>query len=324
MSPIRMSLSVLAVVALLAAMPAVATADDAGSASGERLFSLQATPQDDGGDGGGAAGGSWDVEGPVSMRGADVQELGTMDFKTIFDYGTSSDGSDDDVGNRVEVQWGFLEGHEMVLKLPLNYGDGEDGNYDLSVGWQWKLHEGDGSLLPAFAIYNELRTPSGYHSSGFDWEIRGVFTWDVNPGTCRLHLNPFVRFMDTDNLESNLRGDDDYNFLWGDDDEVSGRHFAAGGVIGFDGRLSDSTIVNIDYIIDSGRLDGDSLQHSMEAGMDYQVAENHTLSWATRWTLDGDDQGDNWGLALSWICTWGNAPRFGWGEYTLKYPKLES
>ena len=43
------------------------------------------------------------------------------------------------------------------------------------------------------------------------------------------------------------------------------------------------------------------MQHSMEAGMDYSLTDNQTLTWATRWTLDGDDQGDNWGFSLGYI-----------------------
>ena len=240
------------------------------------------------------------------MRSADVQEEGTFDLKLLFDYGTSSDRSDDDYGNRVELQWGVYADHELVFKLPINYGDGEEGNVDVSVGWQWRLLEADGGWMPAMAVYNELRLPTGNGSEGVDWELRGVFTWELEPGKCRMHLNPFIRFMDTGNLETNLadaRRDDDLGFLFGDDDEVSGRHFAAGGIIGFDHRLTDSTVVNFDYILDSGRLDGYSMQHSMEAGMDYQLSDNQTLTWATRWTMDGDDQGDNWGFTLGYNFT---------------------
>ncbi len=295
MTKIRFGVCVGALAVMLV-LPVVSAADDSDRISDVSDFSLQATPQDDGG-GGGGDGGGWDVEGPVSMRAADVQEQGTFDLKIGLDYGTSSNGSDDDVSNRFELQWGFLEGHELVLKLPVEYCDGRvEGNADLSVGWQWKFLDGDGGWMPAMAVYNEVRTPTGYHSSGWDWELRGVFTWDLDPGTCRLHLNPFIRFLDTDNLETNMNRDRDP-----EDAEITGRHFAAGGIIGVDHRLTDSTVINVDYILDSGRLDGYSMQHSMEAGMDYQLNDNQMLTWATRWTLDGDDQGDNWGLSLSYI-----------------------
>ena len=304
MTQIRFSLCVGALAVMLA-LPAVSDADDSSSLPNDvSNFSLQATPQDEGGAGAGADGG-WDVEGPVSMRAANVQEAGTFDLKVIFDYSTSSGGSDDDVGNRFELQWGVMEGHEIVLKLPVGYGDGRiEGNGDLTVGWQWRFLEGDGGWMPAMAVYNELRTPTGYHSSGLDYELRGVFTWDVNPGTCRLHLNPFVRFMDTDNLETNMSRELERNGAPPSEyQNVSGRHFAAGGIIGIDHRLTDSTVINVDYILDSGRLDGYSLQHSMEAGMDYQLTDNQMLTWATRWTMDGDGQGDNWGFSLGYNFT---------------------
>ena len=312
MNQIKLSLC-LGALAMMLALPSVSDADDSGGLSEVSNFSLQATPQDEGDAGAGAgagAGDGFDVEGPVSMRSADVQEQGTFDLKIVFDYGTSSDGSDDDYGNRVEVQWGVCPDNEIVFKLPINYGDGEEGNADVSIGWQWKLYDQQ-DWIPATAIYNELRLPTGNGSEGVDWEIRGVFTWDVNPGTCRLHVNPFIRVMDGDNVATNARHDLDRNrgnsssnrgnFFGNRRNDVSARHFAAGGIIGFDHRLTDSTVVNIDYILDSGRLDGYSMQHSMEAGMDYQLTDNQMLAWATRWTLDGDDQGDNWGLSLSYI-----------------------
>jgi len=135
MTKIRFSLCVGAL-GMMLALPVVTDADDSVSLSEVSNFSLQATPQDDGG--GGAGGGGGDVEGPVQMRAADVQEQGTFDLKIGLDYGTSSNGLDDDVSNRFELQWGFMEGHELVLKLPVGYGDGRiEGNGDLSVGWQW-------------------------------------------------------------------------------------------------------------------------------------------------------------------------------------------
>ncbi len=301
MNRLRLSLCVVALGLVLLATPTLSVAQDSNSLSEVSSFSLQAPRQDEGG--GEAAGSSWDVEGPVSMRSADVQERGTFDLKIVFDYATSPDGSDDDVGNRVELQWGVCPNNEVVLKLPINYGDGEEGNPDLSVGWQWKLMDQQ-DWIPAIALYNEVRTPTGNGSEGADWEFRGIFTWDVNPGTCRLHLNPFIRVMDGNNLETNARHDRDHdrgNSFRNRRDEVSARHFAAGGIIGFDHRLTDTTVINVDYILDSGRLDGFSMQHSMEAGMDYSLTDNQTLAWSTRWTVDGDSQGDNWGFSLSYI-----------------------
>ena len=289
MNQLRLSVCLVALGLVLLARPTVSVAQDSNSLSEVSNFSLQAARQDEGG--GGAAGSSWDVEGPVSMRSADVQEQGTFDLKVVFDYGTSSDGSDDDYGNRVELQWGVYADNEIVFKLPINYGDGEEGNADLSIGWQWKLHDQQG-WIPAGAIYNELRTPTGNGSEGVDWELRGVFTWDLDPGTSRLHLNPFIRFMDGNNLETNARRDRDRNrgnffrnrgnSFRNRRDEVSARHFAAGGIIGVDHRLTDTTVINVDYILDSGRLDGYSMQHSMEAGMDYQLADNQALTWASQ------------------------------------------
>lgn len=247
---------------------------------------------------------TWDIEGPVEMRAADVQEASSFDIKNIIDYSTSSDGSDDDFVYRFALEWGFIEDHELDLVLPVNLGDGRyEGNADITLGWQWKLLDEDG-WIPAIAVYNSVRLPTGYHSSGADWELRGIFTKTLVEDSLRLHVNPFLRTMDTDNLESNLRaaGSESGGWWWfTGDSEKSGRHFAAGGIVGLDYRLTESATVNFDYILDSGRLDGYSMQHSMEAGIDYQLTASQTLGWAARWTMDGDSQGDNFGFGLSWI-----------------------
>ncbi len=219
------------------------------------------------------------VEGPVAMRAADTQAVGTYDFNILFDYGTSSDGSDDDFGTSFKLEWGIAEGHQLDLTLPFNYGDGEDNNGDLAVGWQWKLLEEDG-MMPAFAIYNQLRFPTGYRSSGVDWELMAIFTKTIDDGW-RLHANPFIEFMG------------------GDEDDR--RDFHGGIVIGTDYLLTDTTVLNFDYIIDSGLSEGFGTQHSMEAGLVYALAENKSLAWTTRWTMDGDNDGDNWGVGIQYI-----------------------
>lgn len=246
---------------------------------------------------------SWDVEGFYNMRAADTQEFGVLDIKNFFGYSTSSNGTDDDYRYNLWLQYGVWDRHELVLKLPVEIGDGGvSGNADISIGHQWRLLDEQG-WMPAFAIYHEIRLPSGYHSSGHDYELRGVFTKSIIPEELRLHVNPFVKWLDPDNLLDNIsryaltqtgRNRRDLN-------ELSGRHFAAGTTVGMDWRMTDTATVNANYILDTGRLDGYRIQHAMEAGIDYEIAAGQTLSWSTRWTLDGDSQGDNFGFVLGYI-----------------------
>ena len=219
------------------------------------------------------------VEGPVSMRAADTQAVGTFDLNILMDYSTSSNGSDDDFVTEFKLEWGVTENHQIDFTLPFNYGDGTDDNGDLAVAWQWKLLEEDG-MLPAFAVYNQLRFPTGYHSSGVDWELRAIFTKTLND-RMRLHANPFIEF---------VGGDD-----------AGRRDFHGGVVLGTDYALTSTTTMNFDYIIDSGLSEGYGTQHIMEAGLTYALDENQSLAWATRWTMDGDGDGDNWGIGFQYI-----------------------
>ena len=243
-------------------------------------------------DTGGSSRNNWTVNGPVSMMSADVESVGTLELNITMDFGTSSDGSDDDFGTSFELQWGVAENHQINVGLPFNYGDGEDGNGDIYLGWQWKLWD-EGAhgcpLMPSFAIYNEIRLPWGHQSSGVDWELRGIFTKSIIDNTWRVHANPFLRVLGGDNIETNnLNG-------------KTQRNFAAGVILGTDYQLTDSTVLNFDYILDSGELNGYSMQHSMEAGLTYSLADNRKLAWVNRWTMDGDSQGDNWGMGLQYI-----------------------
>ena len=64
--------------------------------------------------------------------------------------------------------------------------------------------------MPAFAMRNLFRIPTGYHSSGVDYLGIGLFTWTLDPGVARLHFNPFVNFVNGDNGDAYERP-----FQWG-------------------------------------------------------------------------------------------------------------
>ncbi|MCG3136374.1 MAG: hypothetical protein HJJLKODD_00204 [Phycisphaerae bacterium] len=288
-----------------------------------------------------SSGDEWDIAGYVNMRPADPQPLGTFDLKVFFDYSTASDGSDDDFFTRFAWEWGFLENHELVLKLPINYGDGEEGNADISVGWHWRLWKEDG-WIPAFAIYNEVRLPTGNDSSGVDWEIRPIITKSIIENSLRLHVNPFFKWLGGDNIETNAwkhagdNTDEDRPFGWNERgstnwggnswfwnrDRKTDREFQAGSTFGLDYKLTDAATVNFNYILDSGVLNGYGMQHSMEAGIDYNIMANQWLTWSTRWTLDGDSQGDNWGMVLGYVIRF-DGPKMGWRTAEVPYPWFE-
>ncbi len=259
------------------------------TASLDELTSFRLPFLQDGDGGGGEE--DWDVSGPVRMRSADPEEVGELQIKNIFGYSTSSDGSDDDLEYELELEWGFMPDHHLILELPVEIGDGEvEGNADLTLGWHWRLWR-ERDWMPAFAMRNLIRIPSGVDSDGVDYEFRGLFTKSITPNQLRLQFSPSFKFVNGD------IHDGERAFQW----EV---------YAGFDYRMSDAMALNLNYIFGSSASSGASDQHDIELGVDWDIAEHQMLALGTRLSLDGDDEGDNWGIKLSYIFSL-DAPSFG-------------
>ncbi len=125
-----------AALVLMASAGAVRADEPLSTASLDELTSFRLPFLQDG-DGGGEE--DWDVSGPVRMRSADPEETGELAVKNIFGYSTSSHG-DDDFEYELELEWGFMPDHHLILELPVEIGDGEvEGNADLTLGWHWRL-----------------------------------------------------------------------------------------------------------------------------------------------------------------------------------------
>jgi len=237
-------------------------------------------------------GGNWDIWGPVQMRCADPEDLGELELKNKISYGTSSDGTDDDVEYEIELEWGFAPDHELIFEVPVEMGDGGvDGNADITLGWHWRLWK-EQDWIPAFAIRNYLRVPSGYHSSGVDWEFRGLLTKSIVPDKWRLHLNPFFKSANGDNIE-----------------DV--RYFQWGFIFGTDYKITDNLVFNMDYVHETSDEEGYRNQHSMEVGLDWNIDEHSGIGFVSRNTLDGDGFGENWGFTITYKYVFDNIPALG-------------
>ena len=274
-------------------LPAVALAQDAGEPG---LFSLTqdtehtSEPLTD----------NWDQENITRLDAAEVQDFGTADLRICFGYATRSgrvgrsnnlfqfdlsgnrdgDDQDDDFGVRGEFQWGFMENMELELSMPINLGDGKDeGNYPLFVKWQWMLAEAQ-DWMPAIAVSNELRVGT-YRNHGVDWQLKGIFTWDLVPDEMRLHLNPFIEILGNQEFENN-------------------RHYNVGGILGFDCKITEDLVCTADYVLETGEINGMSMQHLGELAIDWHFAENQVLAVGTQAQLDGDAQGPNWAIAIGY------------------------
>ncbi len=109
---------------ILAASAGAVRADEPMSTSSPDVLTSFRLPYLQEGDGGGGEG-DWNISGPVRMRSADPEETGELEIKNIFGYSTSSDGSDDNIGYELEIEWGFMPDHHLIFELPVQIGDGE-------------------------------------------------------------------------------------------------------------------------------------------------------------------------------------------------------
>ena len=136
---------------------------------------------------------------------------------------------------------------------------------------------------------NYIRIPSGVNSSGVDYELRGLITKSIVADKFRLHLNPFLKSVNGHNEEDH-------------------RYFQWGCIIGADYRLTDNLVLNVDYVHETSDSEGERNQHTMEVGLDWHFAPHQGIGIVTRAGLDGDDAGENFGVAISYVYSFDNFP----------------
>lgn len=222
------------------------------------------------------------LSGPYFLRSATPEEVGEAELKFIYGYEKPSHGEEEHEFEFV-FEWGVAEDLEFILELPVTLGEGRvEGNGDITqLGFHIRHWREDG-LMPAFATRHLLRIPTGYHSNGVDYLLRGLFTKTLVPGSVHLHFNPFLKSLNG-NLEEDTR-----RFQWG-------------AAIGFDYRLRDDLILIADYQHVSSEEYGARNQHSLEFGADWEIAEDRMLGFQTAFGIDGDDHGSDFEARISYI-----------------------
>lgn len=229
-----------------------------------------------------SGGDEFSLSGPYFLRSADPEEPGDLDLKLVYGYSTSSGESDDHEANFV-LEWGMAENWELILEAEVELGEGRvEGNGDITeFGFHTKLWD-ETDWLPAFAVRNLIRIPTGYHSSGVDYQLRGLFTKTIVPGSLRGHFNPYLKVISGDN-------------------EEEARPFQWGAALGVDFVVNEDLFFIADYHHRVSEEEGFRNNHSLELGMDWEFAEHQTLGLATEFSLDGDTSGPNWGFNVSYI-----------------------
>ncbi|MGD2111662.1 MAG: hypothetical protein PVI86_19985, partial [Phycisphaerae bacterium] len=197
----------------------------------------------------------WTLDGPYFLRSADPIEVGEIELKFIYGYEKEEDDEEHEV--EFELEWGVMENVEFIFAVAAEVGEGKvEGNGDIEeIGFHIKHWEEDG-WLPAFATRHLVRIPTGYRSDGVDYLARGLFTSTLIPDKLRLHFNPWAKSING-NREDNER------------------HFRCGAAIGIDYRVNEDLIVIADYQANSSEVFGESYQHAIEFGADWEFAEKN-------------------------------------------------
>ncbi len=237
---------------------------------------------------------SWDIEGPVFLRSADPEEPGELAIKNIFGYGHYRRGAADERDEyeyELELEYGLIENHELIFEMPWELGEGRvQGNGDITLGWHWRLWQEDG-LLPAFAMRNFVRVPSGVDSSGVDYIWRGLMTWTLVPDSLRLHFNPFLASLNGENTEYNEDGWwGNRARFWGDEGKED-RNFRWGAALGVDYKINENLLWITDYRYENSQTENTRDNHVAELGLDWKLDESNTIGLASEISLDGDHNG---------------------------------
>ena len=240
--------------------------------------------------------------GPYFLRSADPEPPGELELKFIYGYEREHDEEEHEF--EFELEWGMMENWEFILAVPVVLGEGKvEGNGDIGeLGFHTLLWHEDGAL-PAFAVRNLFRIPTGYHSDGVDYLLRGLFTWTLND-RLRLHFNPYGL-----SRNGNFDEEDDEGFS-AEEEEGDERHFQWGAAIGIDYLAADNLLLIADYQNNVSEHEGNRNQHSIELGADWEFADDRTLGLQTEFEIDGDDSGPNFGARISYIIEI-EAPRLG-------------
>ncbi|MCB0074673.1 MAG: hypothetical protein KDE20_24575, partial [Caldilineaceae bacterium] len=214
---------------------------------------------------------NWDLAGPYEMRSADPEEYGVLEVKNIFGWSTTR-GESDEFEYEFEVEWGCAENHELIFEVPVELGDGRvDGNGDAEFGWHWRLWK-EQDWLPAFAMRNFVRVPTGIESSGVDYEWIGLITKSIIPGALRFDANPYIKSVNGDN-------------------EEDARHFLWGARVGLDWQVHPGLVLVALYRYEAGELEGTRDNHSLQVGGEWEFAEHQELGFSGLVGLDGDANG---------------------------------
>ncbi len=235
----------------------------------------------------------------TSLEDGQPGQPGELQINHFTGWSTRS-GESDAWLMRPEIEYTFnhelLRNTKVGLDVPLEMlNGGVDGNGDIEFHWiqRW-IAEDPSGWWPTFSTINELRVPSGYHSSGVDWTLTFVMAKELGPGTAYLNA-----FFESANGRNNLEEADSW---W---DQVRGeegddlRNFQWGFRFGYKWRITDTFAIIADYVLETSELRGEADQHTGEVSAEWRINDKLSLGPGVMFTWDGSDNHQNFGAGVT-------------------------
>jgi hypothetical protein len=222
-----------------------------------------------------------DLGGPYFLRSADPLKPGEIELKFKYEFSRATSSEEHEI--ELVFEWGIAPDWEFIFEVPVELGEGKvEGNGDIGAfGFHTRLWE-ESDWMPAFAVRNLIRIPTGYRSDGVDYTLRGLFTKTLVPDVLRAHFNPFLT-----SINGN-REDEERWFRWG-------------AALGVDYMVNEDLRFVADYFIRNSEEFGQRNQHTIELGLDWEFVERQYLSIASDIEIDGDKYGDNFSVAVQYM-----------------------
>lgn len=168
-----------------------------------------------------------------------------------------------------------------------NKGGGDSGNGESNLKLFWRFLR-EQEVMPAMAVWSELRLPTGAGSAKLDWNVHLNMTKTI-VDRLRAHLTGWAE------TANGSRGDFDDGFF-GDR-----RDFQWGFGTGVDYSLNEQNLLVLNYENRSSNYDGNANTNHYEAGWVHHLTETQQLMVSAIYDdVRGEQEGPRWTAQFQW------------------------
>lgn len=232
-----------------------------------------------------------------------------FELNTAWQTFRSGSGRDDDWNVGASIKYGITEDlFAEFAVLPVNIGDGnaiegysnhdggwwndrkgvgDSGNGESSVKLFWRFLR-EQEVMPAMAVWSEMRLPTGVGSEKVDFDLHFNMTKTIIE-RLRAHLTGWGR------SANGSRGDYNDSFFG------SRRDFQWGLGTGVDYALNEENMLVLNYENRSSNYDGNANTNHYEAGWVHDLTETQQLMISAIYDdVRGEQEGPRWTAQFQW------------------------